>query len=186
MNQGGPALESFKPARSFGWAWLLALLALVLLPMLFLLQPEVIATDAAPAFWINIAIVGPLAVFFLLTLFSLPRMRYDLTAEEVVLSCGPLLTYRIPYRDITDIRTATVTPSLWSSMRLPGLALWKVPYADAGTMYMCATRMARDILVITAGDRRYGITPADEASFLRSLVPHLPKAAPAAPAQAAS
>lgn len=186
MDRGGPALESFRPARSFGWAWLVALLVLLLAPMLLLLQPEVIETDVAPAFWINIAIIGPLAIFFLLTLVSLPKMRYDLTADEVVLTCGPLLTYRIPYREITEVRTATLTPSLWSSMRMPGLALWKVPYADAGTMFMCATRMAHDILVITAGDRRFGITPADEDAFLRSLVPHLPKAPVASPAEVAS
>lgn len=169
------ALESFRPSRSYGWAWLLALTALVLLPMLALLQPEVLQGEGAAALWINLAILVPLAGFFLLTLASLPRMRYDITPDELVISCGRLLRYRIPYREITDVRTRTLTPSLWSSMRLPGLAMWKVPYADAGTLYMCATRMARDILLISAGGRGYGITPADEAAFLRALTARLPK-----------
>lgn len=177
-------LQSFRPARSFGWAWLLALLLLVLLPLPLLFTPELLNSEGAAAAWINLAIVGPLALFFLVTLVSLPRMRYDLTPTELVLSCGPMLRYRIPLANIADLRTVTITPSLWSSMRLPGLALWKVPYADAGGVFMCATRMSRDILLISAGDRRYGITPADEAALLAALTPMLPKAAPVAPAPA--
>jgi hypothetical protein len=172
-------IQSFKAARSFGWAWMLGLLLLVLLPLPLVFTPEVLNSEEAAAAWINLAIMGPLALFFLLTLVSLPQMRYDLTPTELVLTCGPILRYRVPYAEITDVRTATLTPSLWSSMRLPGLALWKVPYADAGVIAMCATRMAKDILVLTTPKLRYGITPADEQAFLAALMPMLPKAAPA-------
>lgn len=182
-----PALESFRPARSFGWAWLVGISVLLVLPMFAILRPDVLGSEGAVAVYINLAIVVPLLAFFMVTALTLPRMRYDLTADELVLSCGWLLKYRVAYRDITDVRTLNLTPSLWSSMRFPGLAMWKVPYADAGMLFMCATRMARGILVITAGDRRFGITPADEPAFLASLMPHLPKdAAPASEQKAAS
>jgi hypothetical protein len=96
-------------------------------------------------------------------------MRYELADDALVVSCGPLLRYRVPYAEITDVRRADLTPSLWSSMRLPGLALWGVRYADVGNIHMCATRMAKGILLITAGKRRYGITPADEVHFTVAL-----------------
>jgi Bacterial PH domain len=49
-----------------------------------------------------------------------------------------------------------------------------VLYADVGQVRMCAKRMARDILLVTAGGRRYGLTPADEAAFMAALSPMLP------------
>lgn len=166
----------FRPARSAGWLWLLVLLVLVLLPLVFLLQPGAVPEDERVAIWINLAIMVPLATFFLLTLVSLPRMRYELAEDALELSMRPLLRYRVPYAEITDVRTVTLTPSLWSSTRMPGLALWKVPFADIGSAFMVATRMSRDILLITAGSRRYGITPADEPAFLAALMPKLPAA----------
>lgn len=173
----------FRPARSAGWAWVLALLALVVLPLALLLQPGVVPEEEMAAVWINLAIIGPLAVFFLVVLVFIPAMRYELAEDALVLSMGPILRYRVPYADITDLRTVTLTPSLWSSMRLPGLALWKVPYPDIRSAYMVATRMSRDILLITAGDRRYGITPADEPAFLAALLPRLTAVAHARAAQ---
>lgn len=160
----------FRPARSFGWVWLLALTALTLLPMFMLLRPGIVPEGEEAAIWINVAILAPLAVFFLLTTLSLPRMRYTLEPDALVLAMPPLLRFRIPYADISDVRTVTLTPSLWSSMRLPGVALWKVPYPDIRSAYMCATRMSRDILLITVGERRYGITPADEPAFVAALM----------------
>jgi hypothetical protein len=40
---------------------------------------------------------------------------------------------------------------------------------------MCATRMAKGILLIEAGGVRYGITPADEQAFVTALMMMLPK-----------
>lgn len=170
----------FRPARSFGWLWLLSLTALTLLPLFMLLRPGAVPEGEEAAIWINVAILAPLATFFVLTAISLPRMRYTLEPDALVLAMPPLLRYRIPYTRITDVRTVTLTPSLWSSMRLPGLALWKVPYPDLGSAYMCATRMSRDILLITADGRRYGITPAEEAALVAALMSKLPAAPPAA------
>lgn len=169
------SIAEFRAARSFGWLWLLAMAALVLVPLAFVFTPAMQAEDPTGV-WVALAVSVPLGGFFLLTMACLPFMRYQLTDSALVLRCGFLLRYRLPYRMIADVRRSTLVPTLWSSMRFPGLALWGVGYPEVGTVYMCAKRMSRDILVITAGKRRYGITPADERAFLDALMPMLPKA----------
>jgi hypothetical protein len=159
----------FRPKPSYGWAWLVALLLLVVVPMAPLLQPGAVTDEDVAGLWIAVAVTVPLVLFFLVALASLPAMRYELADDALVVSCGPLLRYRIPYTEITDVRRTDLTPSLWSSMRLPGLALWGVRYADVGNVHMCATRMAKGVLLISAGKRRYGITPADEVHFTGAL-----------------
>lgn len=186
MTGSLPALSDnpaavFRPARSLGWLSLAALTALTVFPMMMLLQPGAVPEGEEAGIWISLAVIAPLVMFFGLTLIAFPRMRYELTSDALVLAMPPLLRYRIPFAEITDVRTVTLTPSLWSSMRMPGLALWKVPYPGIGSAYMCATRMSRDILLVTAGDRRYGLTPADEPAFMAALMPKLP--APAGAAQ---
>ena len=172
-----PLLATFRPARSYGWAWLAGLTVLVAVSALPLVMPEAIPPEERGALWIGLAIMVPLLAYLLITLASLPAMRYDLTTDELVLSCGSLYRYRVPYAQITDVRRTTLTPTLWSSMRMPGLAIGGVPYADTGTVKMCATRMSRDILLVTAGKHHYGLTPTDEAAFMAALMPLLPKTA---------
>lgn len=161
--------DVFAPARSVGWLSLVALLALLVAPTAIAVAEGGFEGEDEAAIWVVAAVIVPLALFFLITLVSLPRMRYELGADALVLRCGPFLTYRIPYSDIIDITRRNLTPSLWSSMRLPGLALWGVPYVGEGTIYMCATRMAKDIIVIGTPGRRYGCTPADAEWFLQAL-----------------
>lgn len=185
MGISQPA-DVFEPARSFGWAWLLLLLVLVVAPLGVLFMPGAFEGEDAVGAWITIAVLAPLDVYVLVVLASLPKMRYELTSDELVARCGPLFRYRIPYATITDVRRTTLTPTLWSSMRMPGLALGGVIYADVGTVRMCATRMSRDILLITAGGKLYGITPADEERFVRTLMPKLPPATPAGDEQRGS
>lgn len=171
-----PVLATFKPARSYGWMWLVAIIALVAASVAPLFLLGEIPPDERIAVWVTAAIIVPLIAFLGATLASVPAMRYEITNDELVLSCGPLYRYRIPYDQINDVRRTTLTPTLWSSMRMPGLALGGVMYADIGTVRMCATRMSRDILLVTAGKRRYGLTPADEAGFMATLTPLLPSA----------
>jgi len=170
-----PVLSSFRPARSFGWAWLVGPLLFILVSLLpALTQPGMLSGEEAVGAWLAIGITVPLVVLVLVVLVALPLMRYDLEREALVVSCGPILRYRIPYAAITDVRRTDLTPSLWSSMRFPGLAMWTVQYADIGTVRMCATRMAKGILLIEADGRRYGITPADEKPFADALMMMLP------------
>lgn len=170
--------EVFEPARSLGWAWLLALTALTTAPLSVLFIPGAWEGEDAVGVWILLAVTVPLIAFFFITLASLPQMRYELAPDALVLTAGPFLTYRVPYGVITDIRRATLTPSLWSSMRLPGLALWAVPYPREGKLFMCATRMSRDILIVSTGARRYGITPRETERFIDALRARMPKTGP--------
>lgn len=172
----GTLISRFKPSSSYGWLWLVGLTALVAVSAYPLMRPDLVPDDELIAVWVGLAIMVPLVGYLLVTLASIPAMRYDLTTDEVVLSCGPLVRYRIPYASIEDVRRTTLTPTLWSSMRMPGLALGSVLYADVGKVRMCAKRMSRDILLISAGGRRYGLTPADEAAFMAALSPMLPRA----------
>ncbi len=177
MPVAAPVLASFKPARSYGWAWLIGLTTLVAVSALPLVMPGLLPSEERGAVWIGLGIMVPLLAFLLAILASLPAMRYDLTNDELMLSCGPLYRYRIPYAEITDVCRTTLIPTLWSSMRMPGLAIGGVLYADTGTVKMCATRMSRDILLVSAGKRRYGLTPSDEAAFMTALSPLLPRTA---------
>lgn len=101
--------------------------------------------------------------------FWFPAMRYELGSGELILRYGPVLTYRIPLSGIVRIRRRNLAISLWSSMRLPGLALFKVPYSDVGTIRMCATSASRRILLIETDGAAYGLTPADEEGFVAEL-----------------
>jgi hypothetical protein len=96
-------------------------------------------------------------------------MRYELGRTTLTLRCGPFLTYRIPLAEIETVQRRNLEVSVWASLRLPGLALFTVPYADVGRAKMCATRAAERILLIRTRHDRYGVTPADEEAFLTAL-----------------
>jgi len=108
----------------------------------------------------------------LLLLSWVPTMRYELDDRELRLSCGPV-RYRIPLGDIIGVETRDLAVSLWSSMRLPGFALFEVPYADVGRVHMCSTRAAQGVTLIHTADRKYGISPRDEAAFIADLTARL-------------
>ena len=165
---------TFRPASSRGWLWMVALILMLGVSLLPLLDPAIAAEEGVVVLWITAGFMVPLITFFLATLASLPAMRYELTTDSLLISCGPLLRYRVSYADIVDVRCLDLTPSLWSSMRFPGLALWSVHYADVGAVRMCATRMANGIIVISTASRRYGITPAEEDRFIGMLLAMLP------------
>lgn len=163
-------VEVFKPKPSAGWVWWVALAVLIvgsIAPIPFFPQSEPVPVWVTPILW---GTVG-LGVFFLLIAALFPTMRYELTETELVLRYGPLLTYRIPYAALTGIERRNLEWSMWSSMRLPGLALWKVQYAKDGVVKMCSTRSARGVLVIRTTDPiPYGISPAEEDRFVHELL----------------
>jgi hypothetical protein len=96
-------------------------------------------------------------------------MHYELDAEALTLRYGPVLTYRIPLDEVHAIERRDLRISLWSSVRLPGLALFVVPYRDIGQVKMCATAAAKGILLIETEGEMYGITPADESGLMAAL-----------------
>lgn len=160
----------FRPRRSHGALVLAgtALLLLVVIP-----APLLTLGDAGGATAVVVVSVA-LAVPLLALAASMPSMRYELTQDTLSLRCGPLLHYRIPVAQITAVTRRDLSPSLWSSLRLPGVALYTVPYNDVGRVRMCATRAAQGILlVVTEGGKRYGLTPEDEGRFVDTLTARL-------------
>ena len=116
-------MEVFRPKRSFGWVWALVI-------VLAALEPE----EKLPSFaWaIIVAIYASLFVFFVAVAVFFPAMRYEFGPDDLVLSYGPILRYRIPYGEVRAVHREDLHVQLWSSLRWPGLALYKVPYSGLG------------------------------------------------------
>jgi hypothetical protein len=96
-------------------------------------------------------------------------MRYELGEDQLTLRYGPVLTYRIPLGKIRAIRRRNLSLTIWSTVRFPGIALFKVPYADVGNVKMCATAALNNILLIETEKEKYGLTPADEDQFVSAM-----------------
>jgi len=159
----------YRPRPSRGWLSLL-LLALVLL---FCSLPATIGAFAGEVPWpvglLTGAIGLGLGVPFLALAFWFPTMHYELDAEALALRYGPVLAYRIPLDKIRTVKRQNLRLSLWSSVRLPGVALFSVPYRGLGQVKMCASAAARDILLIDTADGLYGLTPADEWGLVAAI-----------------
>ena len=159
----------FEPRPSRGWLSLLLLALALLLCSL----PAVVgaATGAVP--WPVGLLSGGIGIglgvpFLALTLWF-PTMRYELDADALTLRYGPVLAYRIRLNQVQSVERRNLRLSLWSSVRLPGVALFSVPYRGLGQVKMCASAAAKDILLIDTPEGRYGITPADELGLLAAL-----------------
>ena len=159
----------FAPRRSRGWLSLLLLAVVVLVCTL----PVVFAAAAGEVAWWVGLLMGLMAlglgVPFLALAIWFPTMRYELDSQALTLRYGPVLTYRIPLDAVQTIERRNLRISIWSSVRLPGVALFGVPYRGEGEVKMCASAAARGILLIEAAGERYGITPADEVGLWAAL-----------------
>jgi hypothetical protein len=163
------AVIVFAPRRSRGWLSLLLLSLVVLVCTL----PVVVAAAAGEVAWwvgllMGLAALG-LGLPFLALAIWFPTMRYELDVDALTLRYGPVLTYQIPLNEVQSVERRDLRISIWSSVRLPGVALFGVPYRGLGEVKMCASAAARGILLIEAAGERYGIAPADEAGFLAAL-----------------
>jgi len=153
----------YAPKKSFGWLSL----ALLVFPFLLLggfLLHLYLTTGLIVLFLFIFFSLGT-ALPFLIILVSLPFMKYELDDENLVMKCG-LLRYAVPLASIKRITKRDLEISLWSSFRLPGLALFTVLYADMGKVKMCATSASKDIILIETDNGLYGITPANEDEFM--------------------
>ena len=159
----------FKPRPSRGWLSLL----LLALALIFCSLPVTIGAFSGEVPWLVGLLTGGiglgLGVPFLALAYWFPTMRYELDAEALTLRYGPVLAYHIPLDKIRTVIRQNLRLSLWSSVRLPGVALFSVPYRRLGQVKMCATAAARDILLIETADGQYGLTPADELGLLAAL-----------------
>jgi hypothetical protein len=106
---------------------------------------------------------------FLLLALWFPTMRYELDDSALILRYGPILRYYIPLGQISGLRRRNLSLTMWSSLRLPGFALFTANYSDVGNVKMCATAALTQILLIETDQGLYGITPADEAAFVAAV-----------------
>jgi hypothetical protein len=159
----------FTPRRSRGW------LSLVVLGLVFMGAGVLLATqsggqDSMNAMIVTIAVIcGAFALLFFSLALWFPTMYYELTDEALRIHCGPLLNYAIPLGNILTVGRRDLKMSLWSSLRLPGVALFNVSYRGLGQVRMCATAAARDILLIETARAKYGLTPADADLFIAEI-----------------
>ncbi len=160
------SVETFRPRPSVGR------LSLVIMATVIL------ALGAAPFLALGLTsgnavltlvIVVPVALAFLALAFWFPAMRYELDRDQITLRYGPVLTYRIPLRQIRTIRRRNLSLTIWSTVRFPGIALFQVPYGDVGNVKMCATAALNNILLIETDKEKYGLTPADENKFVDAV-----------------
>ncbi len=159
-------VETFRPRPSVGW------LSLVIMATVIL------ALGAAPVVALGLTsgnavltliIVVPVALAFLVLAVWFPTMRYELDHDQITLRYGPVLTYRIPLSEIRTIRRRNLSLTIWSTVRFPGVALFKVPYGDVGNVKMCASAALGNILLIETEKEKYGLTPADEDKFVDAV-----------------
>lgn len=163
----------YAPRPSNGWMWIAGVVVFIWLNQL--LVGFIIANSPAPlsTLWpsllINLIITAP----FLFFIFWSRHMSYTLDNEALTLKCGPILRYVIPLNTIQNVRRRNLSISMYSSFRFPGLALYSCYYTDVGTVKMCATAAAHQILLIETSAGVYGITPADEEQFVADLTSKL-------------
>lgn len=167
-----PEDMTFAPRPSWGWLWPLALIAFLALP-LFAMTFDPAAREDPVGMWVALAVTIPLAIYMFVVVFAFPTMRYELTADTLDLVYWPL-RYRIPYAKIESISREDLVPSLWSSMRFPGLAVGKVPYVGRRAVVMCSTRAAHGVVIIHTADRDYGVSPAEESAFVEAVIARIP------------
>lgn len=160
-------MKVYAPARSYGQVWLFGIALLVVVISLPAFLP-----GFNPGTVIMLVVMGPIVAGSLLLAWWFPTIRYELDPEKLVLCYGPF-RYPVALKEIESVSKRNLGLSLWSSFRLPGFAMWTVPYSDVGNVFMCATRSLTDITLITTRKRKYGVTPADEAAFLADLQQYL-------------
>jgi hypothetical protein len=159
----------FTPRPSRGWV------SLVVLALVFIGAGALLVSGSGGMQAMNgmigaIAVLcGLCALLFLSLAVWFPTMYYELTDDTLVMRYGPLLHYHIPLRNVLTVGRRDLRMSLWSSLRLPGIALFGAPYRGLGRVYMCATAAAHGIVLIETARAKYGLTPADEAEFMAEM-----------------
>lgn len=164
--QQAVSVRSFKPRPSYGWFWLI-LMAVIIITLG--IAPASVAGMNSSSAIITLIISVPVAFTFMVLALWFPTMQYELDHTEIILRYGPVLTYHIPLHEIRTIRRRNLAMTIWSSIRFPGIALFKVPYGDMGNVKMCATAALNNILLIETEKEKFGLTPADEEEFVAAV-----------------
>lgn len=165
-NNHKKPLQTFQPRPSSGWCWLVLMAAII---AAIAIAPALALGASSRSAILTLVICIPVTLAFLFLAIWFPTMRYELYPGQITLRYGPVLTYHIPLKQIQTIRRRNLSMTIWSSIRFPGIALFGVPYADVGSVKMCATASLNNILLIETKTEKYGLTPANEEAFLAAV-----------------
>jgi len=114
-------------------------------------------------------ICAGIATWMVLLAAWFPTMRYELDSQVLVIHYGPIINWRVPLREVKSVTVSDLNLSVLAATRLPGIALLTVFYTGTGNVRMCATRAAKQIIVIDAGRHLYGVTPAEADEFVAAI-----------------
>lgn len=119
--------------------------------------------------WIPTIGISALLCVALFFLGIYPTMTYVVGQGQLILRCGPF-RWEIPARSIRSMveRDLKYMPTS-EGWKLPGYTLFRIHYADVGTVRMCATALTKRILVVETDSEWWGVTPADVGSFIAAV-----------------
>jgi hypothetical protein len=159
----------YKARPSNGWVWVGAIGLLMLVIAVFLISMIWPSGTTSILTYLPAGVIGLIGVVFLLLAAWFPAIRYEIYADHLAIRYGPVQLYQVDLKQVQKIRLCDLEYSPVSSLRFPGLALYKVHYPNVGVVHMCATSAFHSILLIETPKAKYGLTPADEAGFVTAL-----------------
>ncbi len=119
--------------------------------------------------WPLLIVLGAIAAASLFFAAILPSMKYRVSASDVTLRCGPF-RWSIPIASIRSVAEVDLGILPFSDgWKVPGYALFTIRYSGARRVRMCATSVARRVVVIETDGDSWGVTPADPVGFMGAI-----------------
>jgi len=163
----------YRPRNSMGGLFNGSILLIFILLAIVIFWP-VISNFTEGMGIIILILTGPIwAAFIIISFIFLvwyPTMRYELSKEKLVLKCGPFKS-EIILSSIKEIRKKDLKyhPSS-TGWKLPGYCLFRVKYTDEDWVRMYSRAILKNVIIIETDKEKYGITPANEESFLKDIM----------------
>ncbi|MEZ0538029.1 PH domain-containing protein, partial [Caldicellulosiruptoraceae bacterium PP1] len=175
MNNKIYSFKKEKPANSFGWLFILSFVVILfLVPSILLVKIQLPFEQKIINLLPSFIIGGGIGSFFLIYVIIFFTMEYTCTEEQLIIKCG---WYKkiIKYEQIKNvsIENLFVNPlaDTQGFIKFPGYALGNVDYLDRGRIYMCATRVNKNILLLyLKNGEKVGITPKNLEEFKEFLI----------------
>jgi len=163
----------YRPRNSMGGLFNGSILLIFILLAIVIFWP-VISNFSEGMGIIILILTGPIWAAFIIISFIFfvwyPTMRYELSKEKLVLKCGPFKS-EIILSSIKEIRKKDLKyhPSS-TGWKLPGYCLFRVKYTDEDWVRMYSRAILKNVIIIETDKEKYGITPANEESFLKDIM----------------
>ena len=150
------------------------LILLLLLGVSALAVSRLASSDFSPLtpLWVFVPLFSlPLAAFVGYGMYGLATAHYRLDRDGFYLVWG-LASEQIPLADISSIQRAGDLiggMALTKGMAWPGFLIGTRQIEDVGNVEFFATRDGERMLLLTAGERKLAISPADSFAFLEAF-----------------